>query len=144
MGASDRARTETRAFLMVASADCSMGFEPEFNLGTLLAAQPWDSDSGLSSLPTLLPSRKLELWSWSNGIASLLLVVLTVVLFWGVADRVLSSDEELLETWSSVSAVALGPKSKNCLSCFTSWWWSPALLFWFWSLSIIITKLIFN
>ena len=105
MGASDRARTETRAFLIVASADWSIVLGG-LNLEALFWTQPCVSDSGLSSLPAPFP------FSWW---------------FWGDPERsrVLSSDED----WdgSSVSAVAVGPRSMNCLgttapatSCFFS------------------------
>lgn len=52
MAASDRALTETRALRIVASVACSTDFGT-FNLGTLLGPQP--SESGVSSLPILLP-----------------------------------------------------------------------------------------
>lgn len=79
MGASDRARTETRAFLIVASADWSTAAGLEgFNLGILLEFQPCDSDSGLSSRPTLLPSRTTSF----------------LLTFLGDPEMVLSSDEE--------------------------------------------------
>lgn len=75
MGASDRARTETRAFLMVASVDCSTGLDDEFiNLGALFGAQL--SDSGLSSRPIAL--------SFDTN----------SIFFRGDPDSVLSSDEE--------------------------------------------------
>lgn len=94
IGASDLARTETRAFLMVASVAWSIGLGGVLSLGTLLGTQPCVSDSGLSSLPTLLP--------------------LVLTLFWGEADRVLASDEEF-ETSLSVFVSSLGPKFRNCL-----------------------------
>lgn len=141
MGASDRARTETRAFLMVASVDWSSGFE-EFNLGALLGPQAWDSDSGLSSLPPmdlLLSDLKLELLSWwsklggiSWSLPLLFFEAVSAALFNGDPERVLSSDEELDN--SSVSAVPLGPRSINCLgttctlptwSCFSPGFFSP-------------------
>lgn len=109
MLASDRARTETRALRMVASAAaCSMTlllafslpFPPQlledaWCLGTLLGfLQPLDSVSGLSSLTsTLFPFwRELD-FSRSDG---------------GDPDRtvVLSSDE---------TSSDCGPKSMNCL-----------------------------
>ena len=62
-------------------------------LATLLGTQPCVSDSGLSSLPTLLP--------------------LILTLFGGEVDRVLASDEEF-ETSLSVFVSSLGPKFRNC------------------------------
>ncbi|OMO57910.1 hypothetical protein COLO4_34993 [Corchorus olitorius] len=92
MGAFDRARTEKRAFLMVASLlDWSIGFGDGFNFWTLLGPQP--SDSRLSSLLILLPSQKLEV-SWSNWELFSFLVLRISKLFRGDPDCVLSSDEE--------------------------------------------------
>lgn len=130
--ASDLARTETRAFLIVASvADCSATLEELSIFWTLLGPQPCDSESGLSSLPVL----PLLFLIWSLFPAS-------IRLFWGVFDLVLSSDEEL-DTLSSTSAVPLVPISRNCLGTIpppTPWFFSSAFALTTWIQLLLIDE----
>lgn len=99
MGASDLARTETRALRMVASAaDWSIAFplpllEEALCFETLLGfPQLFDSFSGLSSIPSTLFARWRELESSRRD--------------WGDLDVILSSDDTSADG---------SPKSMNCL-----------------------------
>lgn len=119
MEASERARTDTRAFLMVASWAWSELFELD-SLGDLLGTQPFDDCSGLSS-PAIEEDFAWWWWWWSKGTMSFLKLKLPTDLFRPFSTEFAENDLSLDEASSLSAATEARPRSMNCLGtmdCF--------------------------